>query len=80
MIKSNGMTTQHQGYTIEAVANQSEGMWAADVWIWPTLISFAHMLVDKGAVQGCDSQQEAEEAGRIWGELRIDNWIEKKAR
>ena len=48
MIKSNGMTTQHRGYTTEAAANQSEGMWAADVLIWPTLRGFANMLVDKG--------------------------------
>lgn len=75
MINSKRMTTQHRGNIIEAAANHSEGMWAADVWIWPTLIGFADMLVDKGVVQGCDSQREAEDAGRIWGELRIDNWI-----
>ena len=80
MISSNRMTTQHRGYTVEAAANQSEGMWAADVLISPTLIGFANMLVDKGAVQGCDSQQAPEEAARIRGELRIDNRIASHGR
>lgn len=63
------MQTEFRGYIIAVATKENNGHWAAEVWICPGA------LTDRGAIEGCASQVEAQEAGRRWGEIRIDEWI-----
>jgi hypothetical protein len=67
-------TTEYMGYTIDITAKQKDGLWAADVCIGPKF-GVPGTLHDKGEVEECGSEGEAEEAGQRWGEIRIDTWI-----
>ena len=70
------MRIEYSGHAIDISTTQSQenGHWAAEIWVWPVEGSPSQLL-DIGYVGGNLSQGEAEEAGRRWGETRIDNWV-----
>jgi len=67
------MRIEYEGHAINIGTTQEDnnGLWTAEIWIWPLGGSPCELL-DIGHVGGSVSQEEAEEAGRRWGESRID--------
>jgi len=68
------MKKEYKGYTISITTKQRNGLWTAEIWIWP-VIGSRGTLLDDWQTEGWASQGEAEEAGRGFGETRIDNWL-----
>jgi hypothetical protein len=66
------MKTEYRSYRIDVTtAKQEDGRWTATVYIGP-VIENPKAFREMGEVDGADSQDDAEAAGREWGKYRVD--------
>jgi hypothetical protein len=70
------MKTEYKGYTIEAIANQKDGRWTADVWLYLPGQARAR-LQNLGEHDGYSSADDAVAAGVAIAEAEVDIYLSR---
>jgi hypothetical protein len=72
------MKKTHRGYTIDVIVTKNgKQSYTAKVWIGPTL-KIPRTLCDVGKLENLMGRDEAKQAGYLWGEERINAYIENR--